>query len=159
MALTISVLSLAFRRPRTSPRFGAGRRQPLLLFSPAFRVLPCAHTERSANFGHVPIPAGSLGFPLAYTVCMWGREKIFKKYEKILWIFEDDQEEEMHFDDLEDCQLSQLLNPSRNSRTLWGQLAELPSLGPARAEQNSCSACFTHSLQHLFYRELCVLGI
>ena len=32
-------------------------------FSP-FRVWPCAHTERSANFGHVPIPAGSLG-------CTW----------------------------------------------------------------------------------------
>ena len=31
-------------------------------FFPPFRVLPCAHTERSANFGHVPIPAGSLGW-------------------------------------------------------------------------------------------------
>ena len=86
---------------------------------------------------------------------------MFKKYEKILWIFEDDLEEEMYFDDLEDYQLPQLLNHSSNSRTLWGQLAELPSLGPARsrAEHNSCSACFTHSLQHLFYRELCALGI
>ena len=51
------------RLPRTSPRFGTGRRQPFSLFFPAFRVLPCAHTEWSANFGHVPIPAGSLGCP------------------------------------------------------------------------------------------------
>ena len=49
------------RLPRTSPRFGAGQRWPFSLFFPPFRVLPCAHTERSANFGHVPIPAGSLG--------------------------------------------------------------------------------------------------
>ena len=84
---------------------------------------------------------------------------MFKKYEKILRIFEDDWEEEMYFDDLEDYQLSQLLNPSCNSRTLWGQLAELHSLGPARAEQNSCNACFTHSLQHLFYLRNSVSGV
>ena len=40
---------------------------------------------------------------------------MFKRYEKILWIFEDDLEEEMDFDNLEDYQLPQLLNPSRNS--------------------------------------------
>ena len=84
---------------------------------------------------------------------------MFKKYEKILWIFEHDLEEEVYFNDLEDYQLPQILNPFRNLQTLWGQLAELPSLGPARAEQKSCSICFTHSLQHLFYQELCVLGI
>ena len=50
------------RLPRTSPP--VQRRSALVFFaffSPPFRVLPCAHTERSANFGHVPIPAGSLG--------------------------------------------------------------------------------------------------
>ena len=73
--------------------------------------------------------------------------------------FEDDLEEEMYFDNLEDYQLPQILNHSSNSRTLWGQLAEPPSLGPTRAEQNSCSACFTHSLQHLLNQELCALGI
>ena len=40
---------------------------------------------------------------------------MFKKYEKILWIFEDDLEEEMYFNDLEDYQLPQVLNLSRNS--------------------------------------------
>ena len=43
---------------------------------------------------------------------------MFKKYEKILWIFEDDLEEEMYFDDLEAYQLPQILNPARNSQTL-----------------------------------------
>ena len=28
---------------------------------------------------------------------------MFKRYEKIMWIFEDDLEEEMYFDDLTSC--------------------------------------------------------
>ena len=38
---------------------------------------------------------------------------MFKRYEKILWIFKD--LEELDFDDLENYQLPQLLNPSCNS--------------------------------------------
>ena len=55
-----------------------------------------------------------------------GEGEDVQEFEKILWIFEDDLEEKMYFDDLEDCQLPQPLNPSRNSQTLWGQLVELP---------------------------------
>ena len=45
------------------------RRRSFSLFFPPFRVLPCAHTEQSANFSHVPIPAGSLG---CSSVCVCG---------------------------------------------------------------------------------------
>ena len=63
-------------------------------------------------------------------------------------------EEEVYFNDLEDYQLPQILNPSRNLQTLWGQLAELPSLGPAikpnrkAAAFVSPTACSIYSIRN-----------
>ena len=52
----VSCLTPTHKPPGLGPVSGG-----LFHFFPPFRVLPCAHTEQSANFSHLPIPAGSLG--------------------------------------------------------------------------------------------------